>query len=510
MGYLLNEDIILRTDALVKTFGGTKALDKVSVELKKGEVHGIVGGNGAGKSTLMKIISGVYRPDSGKIYFEQEEVFFRTPKEAQQHGIGIVHQELALCPDLTVAENIFIERLPSSLGMVNEEKLYKDTLEILKPFQTDIKPDQIVSDLSVAKQQIVEIAKTVSMESKVIIFDEPTSSLNEKEAELLFGLIKQLAATGIAIYYISHKLSELFEICDRVTIMRDGRYVSTLTMEETNTDEIVSDMVGRKIENFYPAKSTKTSDEVILKVDSFTGTRFKDISFALHKGEILGLYGLVGAGRTEVARAICGIDPSSTGTVFLKGQQVKIGKYADALENGICYLSEDRKKDGLFLDLDVSNNMIAPQVDRIAKNKLLPKQAITKLTLEYKKKLNIKFASLEQKLDNLSGGNQQKLMIGKLLALNPNVIILDEPTRGIDIGSKSEIHNNLRNLCNKGIGIVVISSEMPEVVGSCDRIVIMHEGALIGELKGDNISQDNIIKVISDSSKQEAKEHATA
>lgn len=507
----MTDGVLLRTDSLVKTFGGTVVLDKVSAELRKGEVHGIVGGNGAGKSTLMKIISGVHRPDSGSIFFEGKEVTFRTPRDAQQHGISMVYQELALCPDLTVAENIFIERLPSRAGMVDEKQLYRDTLRVLEPFQTDILPDQRVADLTVAKQQIVEIAKAVSMDSKAIIFDEPTSSLNENEAELLFELIRKLADSGIGIYYISHKLSELFAICDRITVLRDGQYITTLNIEDATTDKIVSAMVGRKIEQFYPEKSSRADGEEIFRVEDFTRLpKFKNISFSLRQGEILGLYGLVGAGRTEAARAICGIDPATSGRVYLKGKQVGIRDYADALQHGICYLSEDRKRDGLFVEMDVLNNMIAPQVDRIARRKMLLNRVIRNLVLEYKDRLNIKFASFEQQVAHLSGGNQQKLMIAKLLALNPNVIILDEPTRGIDIGSKSEIHNNLRKLSRQGIGIIIISSEMPEIVGSCDRVVVMHEGELVGELAGQDISQDNIIQVISESRQQEAKRHETA
>lgn len=493
------DDVVLKAENITKNFPGTRALNDVSIELKKGEIHAVVGENGAGKSTLMSIISGALEADSGKIFIEGKEVHFENPKEAQQCGIGMVHQEFALCPDVSVSDNIFIERLPSAAGIVNRKELHKKTAEILGPFDTRIQPEQKVLDLSMAQQQIVEIAKAVSLKSKVIIFDEPTSSLNENETVLLLKLIQTIADKGIGVFYISHKLTEIFQICDRITVLRDGNNITTTNAKETTVEGIISKMVGRNIGSFYPSKSTEVDGEELLRVENFSRLyKFKNISFNLRKGEILGLCGLVGAGRTEIARAICGIDPYESGTVFLEGEKIKIRNYSNALKVGVCYLSEDRRQDGLFLNMSISDNMIAPQVDKIASNGLLADRILTRITLEYKEKLNIKFTAPKQKLNNLSGGNQQKIMIAKLLALQPKVIILDEPTRGIDVGSKSEIHNILRDLCNQGIGIIVISSEMPEIVGICDRVIILNEGEVIGSVKGYEITQDKIISKISE------------
>jgi len=501
----VQNQIILKAENIEKSFPGTKALKKVSVELRKGEVHAVVGENGAGKSTLMNVISGVLPADSGEIILDNERLRLKNPNDARKAGIGLVHQELALCTHVTVSENVFIGRLPKKAGIVEQKKLYEMTKEVLEPFKTNIEPDQIVAELSVAQQQIVEIAKALSLNCKAVIFDEPTSSLNESEAQSLFEIIKEVTDKGIGVFYISHKLSEIFQICDRITILRDGALIKTVDTKSINADEVVADMVGKQLGNLYPEKSTCAVDGAeILRVENFTRfPYFKEVGFSLHKGEILGLCGLVGSGRTEVARAICGIDSKASGEVYLESEKISIKSYADALKFRICYLTEDRKFDGLFIDMDIKDNMIAPQLKKFSKYHLLNKSAIGELTTAYKEKLNIKFTAPEQKVSSLSGGNQQKIMIAKLLAVKPKVVIMDEPTRGIDVGAKAEVHKILRELSDSGIGVIVISSEMPEIVGVCDRVVIMNEGNVVSALKGDEVTQDKIIAEISEFNEQQ-------
>lgn len=488
---------VLRVVNIEKSFPGTQALKGVSLEIEKGEIHSLVGENGAGKSTLVNIISGVFHADKGQVYLQGQEVKFKGPGDAQKLGVGFVHQELALCPHVTVADNVFFGRLPQKNGLVDRKALNKATEDVLALFETNIKPDQKVAQLSVAQQQIVEIARALSLDCKLIIFDEPTSSLNETEAESLLQIIKEIKKKGISVIYISHKLSEVFEICDRVTVLRDGNKIATHRIDETSVNSIISEMVGREIGNLYPPKSSCFGAEM-LEVKGFTREPvFRDISFTLRQGEILGIGGLVGSGRTEVVRAICGIDDSEEGQVFIQGKPVKINHYRHAIQNGLCYLSENRKLDGLFLGMSITSNVIPLILKQLSRKLILQKKPAQKITQQYKGMLNIKYASQAQKVGNLSGGNQQKVLIAKLLASKPKIIIMDEPTRGIDIGAKSEIHNMLRQLCDQGIGIIVISSEMPELIGLCDRIVVMNEGTYRGILSGEEITQNNIISTIS-------------
>ena len=504
----MNKKIVLSVNDIQKSFPGTKALKDVSIELFSGEAHAVVGENGAGKSTLMNIISGVYQADSDSILLNDQEIMLKNPSDAQKAGIGIVHQELALCPHLTVAENVFIGRLPKKNGVIDKKKLQNKTQEILAPFGASIHPGDAVAELSVAKQQIVEIAKVLALECKVIIFDEPTSSLNESEAQRLMQLISTIKKQGIGIFYISHKLSEIFHMCDRITVMRNGNVIETRNVDEINADYIVTKMVGKELDNLYPQKGEHIEKErEIFEARNYTCLpKFKNVSFSVKKGEIVGLCGLVGAGRTEVTRAICGLDKKVSGEVFLEGKAVHIKNHKNSLDHGICYLSEDRKLDGLFVEMNLEENMIAPELERVSKRGLVNHKIARMQLQEYKEKLGIKYSFPEQKMSSLSGGNQQKIMIAKLLVLNPKLIIMDEPTRGIDVGAKSEIHGMLRRLCDAGIGIVVISSEMPEIVGICDRVVIMHEGEVVGELEGENVTQENIIARLTESGKlREAK-----
>lgn len=484
-----------------KSFSSVQVLKGIDLDVYEGEVHALVGENGAGKSTLMNIISGVIPANKGKIYLDGKEVHFRNPDDAQRSGIGFVHQELALCPHVTVADNIFIHRLPSKNGIIDRAELNAMARKALEPFNTSIRPEQRLSQLSVAEQQLVEIAKALALNCKVLIFDEPTSSLNEAEVEVLFEIIRSIKKRGISVIYISHKLSELFEICDRVTVLRDGAVIGTHKVSETTAESIVLEMVGKELKSFYPPKSAKVG-KPIFEVKNFTSkNRFSNISFSLKKGEILGISGLVGAGRSEVMRAICGIDRCEDGQVFLEDAPLKIHSYRSAIRSGICYLPEDRKLDGLFLEMSIARNLVALIIKRISKNGLILKKRVRELTEEYRRKLNIKYVDQGQMVQSLSGGNQQKVLIAKLLVSNPKVIIMDEPTRGIDVGAKTEVHNILRELCDSGVGIIVISSEIPEVVGLCDRVMVMHEGKMVGELDGDEITQDHIIASISSNSK---------
>lgn len=496
----MQRDCILEMKDIEKHFEGTYAVKGVSVTLRKGEIHALVGENGAGKSTLMNIVSGVIHPDAGKIYMAGKEVHFTCPSDAQAAGIGFVHQELALCHDLSVGNNIFISHLPDKRGLVNTAELNRKSREIINKFGKSgqgINPDAPVSSLSVAQQQIVEIAKALSTDCRVLIFDEPTSSLNEEEASELFAVIRALAANGIGIFYISHKMDEIFKHCNVITILRDGSLIETVNVRDTTSGYVVTKMVGRELKSLYPVKSADRGEEVLRVEGLSRSPKFHDISFSTYKKEILGLCGLVGAGRSEIARAVCGIDKVQRGSIFLEGKPVNAKCCRDAANAGICYLTEDRKADGLFLDMSLTENIIAPQVHSFASHGFISKKKVFDVLTYYKKLMHVKFSEPQQPVKSLSGGNQQKLMIAKIIAMHPKVVFLDEPTRGIDVGAKAEIHSLLRELSNRGISVVVISSEMPETVGVCDRVIIINNGTKIGELEGKNLTQEQIISKIS-------------
>ena len=494
----LQSDFCLKVEDITKSFPGTIALSRVKIEVKTGEVHALVGENGAGKSTLMNIISGVFPPDEGRIIFQGKPVRFANPSEAQAAGVGFVHQELALCPHINVAENIYMGRYDKGLfGFIKRRKLYADTAELLKLFKTNIRPEDKVADLNLADQQVVEIAKSLSLKCKLLILDEPTSSLSDSETEILFGIIRKLKGEGISVLYISHRIAEIFEICDRVTIFRDGCYINTFNVAEVTPRQVVESMVGRELHNLYPQKNDKP-EETILEVSGLSRQGvFRDISFELRRGEILGIAGLVGSGRTEVARAVCAIDRLDAGEIRYLGNKVRFRNYTDAIRHGLCYLTEDRKQQGLFLNLSVKNNINATIIDNLSRYMLLPSKKEAENANAYVSKLNIKVSNIGQQVNSLSGGNQQKAMIAKWLSVSPAVIFMDEPTRGIDVGAKSEIHNMLRQLSNNGIGVIIISSELPEIIGMCDRVVVMHEGRITGEVQGGEITEKNIIMLAS-------------
>lgn len=498
----MGKKVLLSIRDITKIFPGVKALDQVSLDVAQGEVHALVGENGAGKSTLVNIISGVHKPDGGQMFFDGQPYAPANPREAQESGIGLVHQETALCPHLSVAENVFLGRMPHKAGgLVDFKKAWAETNKLLQNFSTELNPKAKVEELSVANQQLVEIIKALSLDCRLLILDEPTSSLTDAETENLFRIIGELKKRGISILYISHRLKEVFRICERITILRDGVLVKTLNTSETNEEEVICQMVGRNIDHLYPAKKGGNGEE-ILRVENLSGQHFRDISFSLKKGEILGFAGLVGAGRSEVARAVCGIDPLVSGEIYLNGQKVRFNSYYDAIRARVAYLTEDRKNEGLFLKMSVKDNLVVTSLREITHRHLVHQEKERSLAAHYVEKLRIKTADLLQKMVNLSGGNQQKVVVGKWLAIDPVVLFMDEPTRGIDVGAKTELHFLMRELCNRGIGIVLISSELPEIIGMCDRVIVMNEGCKAGELAGEEITEQNIMRLAAMQSNQ--------
>jgi len=490
---------LLSISGVSKEFPGVKALNNVQFDLNEGEVHAIVGENGAGKSTLMKILSGIYKKDSGDIVYKGKSVNIPNPFEAQKLGIGIIHQELNLMPHLTVAENIFIgreDRFPGGI-FLNNKKLVSATIELLKELDLNLNPNDIVGELSIAKQQMVEIAKAVSYRGSVIIMDEPTSSLTPAETDALFKIIRSLQAAGKGVVYISHRLEELEKITDRITVLRDGEYVKTLKTSETDIPEVISLMVGRKVAQDQRPENRAIGSEIVLRVEGLSDAHLlKDISFDLRKGEILGFAGLMGAGRTELARAIMGADPKTAGTVTLHGNEVKIKQPSDAVAAGIGYLSEDRKRFGLLLNQDITFNVILSSIPRFS-NKLgfLKVKSAAGIARDAIAQLRVRTPSERQFLKNLSGGNQQKVVIAKWLTRDCDVLIFDEPTRGIDVGAKDEIYRLLTSLAEEGKSIIMISSELPEVLRLSDRIAVMCDGRLTGIIDNKDANQKVIMEL---------------
>lgn len=495
----MNEKMLLEVQNVTKQFPGTKALDRVQLKIKKGEVHALCGENGAGKSTLMNIIGGIYQPTEGTLLFEGEEIAPKNPRESQKIGIGFVHQELSLCPHLTAAENIYIGRLPHKGDFIDFSKLWGDADEVLGRFGANFSSKTLVSELTVSEQQLVEIAKSVSLDCKLLILDEPTSSLTDKETNKLFEVVGNLKKDGIAVLFISHRMPEIFAICDRVSVFKDGIYVCTMNIGEITSDDIIRAMVGRELGNLYPPKSQKiNTKKEILKVKNLNGEMFNDVSFKLYEGEILGFAGLVGAGRSEIMKSLCAIDPKKSGEIWLNGEKQNFKFYKDAVEQGICYLTEDRKKQGLFLKMSIKSNMTSANLKAISKGLWIEEKAEKKLADRYVEQLSIKVAGIEYPISSLSGGNQQKCLLGKWLSIEPKLIIMDEPTRGIDVGAKSEIHNLLRKLADQGVGVIIVSSELPEVIGVSDRVIVIHEGHMAGELNEvDLVTEENIMRLAS-------------
>ncbi len=490
---------LLRLENITKEFPDVLALSDVSFDLRPGEVHAVCGENGAGKSTLMKIISGVYQPTNGTIVYKGSACHFASPLQSEAAGIAIIHQELNLIPHLSVAENIYLAREPRRGPFVDRRKLRTDAKRCLDRLGVTIDPDTPVRNLSVAQCQMVEIAKALSLDAEVLIMDEPTSSLTEQETRLLFKVIRDLKAAGVGIVYISHRLDEMAEIVDRVTVLRDGRYIATDDFDKTTVNDIVAKMVGRSLEEKFPERTSAPSEEVVFSVSGLTRTGvFSDVSFSLRRGEILGFAGLMGAGRTEVARAIFGADSLETGAITLHGETLKIQSPRDAISAGLAYLSEDRKAQGLAIKMPVDANMTLANMEEVSNGfGLIDFAKHNKVAKEYVELLDIRTPSIKQPVRLLSGGNQQKIIIGKWLFRKPKVMFFDEPTRGIDVGAKFAIYKIMDELAAEGIGVVLISSELPEVLGMTDRVAVFHGGRITGVLETRNTDQEEIMRYAS-------------
>jgi ribose transport system ATP-binding protein len=491
------KNVILEVDGVSKSFPGVKALDHVSFDLRQGEVHALVGENGAGKSTLMKILSGVYRADEGTIRYKGKVVSFQNVNQARDAGIGIIYQELNLIPHLSVAANIFIGREPlTRFGTLDEKRMNADAVELLGRLHLRIDPTIILKTLPVPKQQMVEIAKALSLNSEVLIMDEPTSALTEAEIDELFTVIHTLCEHDVAIIYISHRLDELRHIVDRISIFRDGRSVSTDPYADIEMTEIVNRMVGRKLENKFPPKVNVPTREKLLEVRNLNRPGIlHGISFDLYRGEILGLAGLMGAGRSELGRAIFGADPIQSGGVFMDGVKLSLGSPADAIQAGIAYLSENRKEEGLAVKMTLSQNITMANVQEISRRfGILSNNLEMKAAEQYVRDLSIRTPSLSQVVNNLSGGNQQKAVVAKWLFCNSKILIFDEPTRGIDVGTKYAIYELIGSLARDGRGILVISSDLPEILGLTDRLLVLHEGSLAATLITAQTTQAEILR----------------
>ncbi|MFL5760615.1 MAG: sugar ABC transporter ATP-binding protein [Thermomicrobiales bacterium] len=501
---------LLRVDQVSKSFPGVLALQDVSLDVYPGEVHGIVGENGAGKSTLMKILSGVYAPDEGQILIDGQPVSIHDPRHAQRLGISIIYQEFNLMPNLSVEENVFVGRQPNSGGVVRWRDLRRQTRELLNQLGVRLDPGAIVRDLSVAEQQMVEIAKALSLNARLVIMDEPTSALTETEATALFAIIRGLRERGLAVIYISHRLEEVFEICDRVTVLRDGKIASNLSIGEATPDRIVRLMVGRPLGDLFRPEEAERRQEnlaqqqpaALLEVKGLgrTGTVedaaaivLEDIWFNLRPGEIVGLAGLVGSGRTEIARAIFGADAFDRGEILVHSRPVNIRSPRDAIKLGIGLVPEDRKLQALILKLAIRENLSISMLNRLSSFGVVQLRVERSMARRLVESLRIRTPSIDQKVLNLSGGNQQKVVIAKWLALRPKILIMDEPTRGIDIGAKAEVHNLMHELAGSGVAILMISSELPEILGMSDRVLVMRQGRIAGELTRAEATQESIM-----------------
>lgn len=486
-----------------KKFPGVYALKNADLRVEKGEVHALLGENGAGKSTLIKVLGGIYQPDEGEIYIDGQKVRMNNVRDAQANGISIIHQELLLVPQMTVADNMFLDAAPQKYGYINRKQSKRDAQKALDAMGVQIDAGALVATLSVAQQQIVEIVKAVRLKSKIIVMDEPTSSLSDTEIQMLFEIVENLKKNGTAIIFISHKLEELFAITDRITIMRDGEVVKTVETKKTGNEELIALMVGRALDNYY-VRDDFPKGEVILKVENLNQAGvLRNVSFELRKGEILGFAGLVGAGRTELMNAIFGITQMDSGNIYLEGKRVHIKNPLSAMRAGIALVPEDRKLQGLILKNSVGFNMTITILREFMKGICVNKKKEYELMDKYQQLLRIKTPSYEQKAGNLSGGNQQKIVISKWLAVNPSVLILDEPTRGIDVGAKAEIYAIMNNLTRNGMSIIMISSEMPEVMGMSDRICVMSEGRLTGIVDKHEFSQERILSYALEGKKDE-------
>jgi ABC-type sugar transport system ATPase subunit len=489
---------VLRLEGIVKTFPGVRALDGVSFAVMPGEVHALMGENGAGKSTLMKVLGGIHQPDEGQIIVDEVPVGMTSPLQAKSKGIVFIHQELSLAEELSVAENIYLGELPLlSFGRVDWKTLFARTDAILKKLNVGFGPRTRVGDLSIANQQMVEIARALTVEAKAVIFDEPTASLTDAEKVVLFDVISDLKSQGVGIIYISHRMEEIFKMTDRISVLRDGQYRGTLVTANTNEEDVTHLMIGRKLD-LSRAASNHDLGDVALEVRGLScGDLYRDISFAVRRGEVLGFYGLVGAGRTEIAETLFGLRDPSAGVILLEGTVTTITSPADAIAKGISLVPEDRKAQGLVLGMNCRDNMTLPQISNLKSGPFVAEGAEIAIFDQYRDRLDIRTPGWKQIVGNLSGGNQQKIVIGKWLSMHPSVLIVDEPTRGIDVGSKAEIHNLIRELAAQGYAVIVISSEMPEVLHVSDRIVAMYAGRVMRTFTAEEVTEENLIQAIS-------------
>ncbi|MCK1997550.1 sugar ABC transporter ATP-binding protein [Psychrobacillus psychrodurans] len=486
---------MIEMTGISKAFNGNTVLSNIEFEVKKGEIHALMGENGAGKSTLMKILTGIYTRDSGDIKVKGQIVDFKNPKEAEQHGIAVIHQELNILPDLTVAENLFLgnERTFGKSPVLKTKEMNKQAKEILLSLGLDIDVKMVARSLSVGKQQIIEIAKAISSNAELIVMDEPTAALTDREIETLFVTIRALQAKGVSFVYISHRMEEIFAICDRITILRDGQYVGVKKVKDTTFDEIVQMMVGRELGNRFPERSVKIGEVKLVAKSLTRNGYFEDVSFELRKGEVLGIAGLMGAGRTEVAQALFGYKKLNKGEVFLDGKLVEIQNPSKAIKLGFGFVTEDRKSEGLIVDFSVKDNLGITNFDKISRNGVVGAKKEQELYDSMVKRLGVRTSGPNQFVKSLSGGNQQKIVIAKWLGIEPDILILDEPTRGVDVGAKKEIYSIINALAEKGVAILMISSELPEVIGMVDRVLVMHEGKITADLTKDEMTQEKIM-----------------
>lgn len=492
-------DNILELKDINKSFPGVHALKDMSISIRKGEVHAVCGENGAGKSTLMKVITGVYKQESGDIVFDGQKVDINNPNEAFELGIAIMYQETSLFPEMTILENMYLNhevtKKKFGLNIMDYETMGTRAKEIFDSLSCSFSLDSKVKEISMAQKQLVEIAKALTFDTRILIMDEPTASLTQREVESLFQIIRKLKKQGVSIVYISHRLEEIFEVCDRVSVIRDGQYISTNDIKDTNKDKLVSEMVGRVVNSYYPKEIVEIGD-VRIKLQNFSQEGlFRNINLNVRKGEIVGLSGLVGAGRTELAHAVCGFSKPDSGQIFIDGKEVHITDYRSAMENGIVYVSEDRGKYGLVIRMNIKSNITLPQLKRILSRGKIDLKKEKEMGEEAIRTFDIKAPGPDTIVENLSGGNQQKVAVAKAIALSPTLLILDEPTRGVDVNAKAEIHKIIGGLVKQGLSILMISSELPELLGMCDRIYVMGGGVLKGEFGREEATQEAILKV---------------
>lgn len=479
---------------ICKSFGANKVLGGVNLHVRPGEVHALMGENGAGKSTLMNILTGIHRADAGTIMVDGKEVTFKNNKDAEEHGIAFIHQELNIWPNLSVLENLFLMNQPKTrFGTIDFKKMREMAEAKCQEIGIDLPLDEIAGECSVGQQQMTEITRSLMLDAKTVIMDEPTAALTERETDRLFEVMKKLKNKGVSIIYISHRMEEVFANCDTITVMRDGQTISSRPTEETNMDQIVGDMVGRVMSEYYPARTNVPGDE-IFRVEGFTQPGvFRDISFNLRKGEILGVAGLMGAGRTEIMRAIFGVDPHESGKLYFEGKEIHIKNPRDAIRHGFGFITENRKTEGLILDFSIERNIALPSEERLAQSHVINDKKEFDFSSELSKRLGVKAQDINLPASTLSGGNQQKVVIAKWVGMHPKLLILDEPTRGIDIGAKKDIYDLMNELTAKGVSIIMVSSELPEVIGMSNRILVIHEGRAAGIVEHKDATQTRIM-----------------